>query len=185
MPLMQRVDKDAIARMLEDSRQDLLPAGHTVSAASATGTDTASKSATPAKTAQNAKSVEATQANVSADAGSPADSAIAGVISIKEFAQIDLRIARVLAVQPVEGADKLLQLTLDVGPLGQRTVFSGIRSQYAPDSLTGRLVVLVANLAPRKMRFGISEGMVIAAGSDRGIFLLAPDNGAQPGDQVS
>jgi methionyl-tRNA synthetase len=106
-----------------------------------------------------------------------------GVISIDEFNRIDLRVARIVAAEPIEGADKLLKLTLDVGA-GIRTVFAGIKSAYPAESLAGRQVVVVANLAPRKMRFGTSEGMVLAAGDGSGIFLLSPDEGAQPGMKV-
>ena len=106
-------------------------------------------------------------------------------ISIDEFAKVDLRIARVVEARLVEGADKLVQLLLDVGECGQRTVFAGIKAAYAPEALTGRLVVLVANLAPRKMRFGLSEGMVLAAsGTESGVFLLKADDGATPGMRV-
>lgn len=108
---------------------------------------------------------------------------IAPTIGIEEFAKIDLRVARIVEAQAVEGADKLLRLTLDLG-LEQRTVFAGIKSAYRPDELTGRLTVMVANLAPRKMKFGLSEGMVLAAGDGSGIYLLAPDSGAAPGMRV-
>jgi methionyl-tRNA synthetase len=109
----------------------------------------------------------------------------AETIGIEQFAAVDLRVARVDGAERVEGADKLLRLTLDVGPLGRRTVFAGIRAAYEPETLPGRLVVLVANLAPRKMRFGVSEGMVLAAGPGGGeVFLLAPDSGAEPGMEV-
>ncbi|MDA8107766.1 MAG: methionine--tRNA ligase [Betaproteobacteria bacterium] len=105
-------------------------------------------------------------------------------ISIDEFAKIDLRVARIADAQQVEGADKLVKLTLDIGT-ETRTVFAGIKSAYAPESLRGRYTVMVANLAPRKMRFGVSEGMVLAAsGEGPGIFLIAPDAGAQPGMRV-
>ena len=105
-------------------------------------------------------------------------------ISIEEFAKVDLRIARIDSASAVEGADKLLALTLDVGD-GKRNVFAGIKAAYDPDSLVGRYVVVVANLAPRKMRFGVSEGMVLAAGpGGEDIFLLSPDEGAQPGMRV-
>ena len=105
-------------------------------------------------------------------------------ISIDDFAKVELRIARVIEARHVEGADKLVQLALDVGG-EQRTVFAGIKRAYAPEDLTGRLVVLVANLAPRKMRFGLSQGMVLAAsGSESGIFLLNADDGALPGMRV-
>jgi methionyl-tRNA synthetase len=105
-------------------------------------------------------------------------------ISFDDFAKIDLRVARIVKAQHVEGADKLLQLTLDLG--GEtRQVFAGIKSAYRPEELEGRLTVMVANLAPRKMRFGLSEGMVLAAGpGGSDIFLLQPDTGAQPGMRV-
>lgn len=106
-------------------------------------------------------------------------------ISIDDFARIDLRIARIANAEHVEGADKLLRLTLDVGELGTRQVFAGIKSAYAPEALVGRLTVMVANLAPRKMKFGMSEGMVLAASGDApGLFILSPDSGAQPGMKV-
>ncbi len=109
---------------------------------------------------------------------------IAETIDFPSFAQVDLRIARILSAGPVEGADKLLRLTLDLG--GEtRNVFAGIKAAYAPEALEGRLTVMVANLAPRKMRFGVSEGMVLAAGpGGKEIFLLNPDSGAEPGMRV-
>jgi methionyl-tRNA synthetase len=108
-----------------------------------------------------------------------------GEIDLAEFQKTELRVARVVEASYVEGADKLLKLKLDVGN-EERTVFSGIRSSYEPAVLTNRLVILVANLAPRKMRFGVSQGMVLAAsGEEPGIFLLAPDSGAKPGMKVS
>jgi methionyl-tRNA synthetase len=113
------------------------------------------------------------------------DQAAAGAearISIDDFTKVDLRVARIVRAEPVEGADKLLRLELDLGPLGSRQVFAGIKAAYAPDQLQGRLTIVVANLAPRKMRFGISEGMVLAASDERGgPYLLAPDAGATPG----
>jgi len=108
-----------------------------------------------------------------------------GIISIDEFAKVDLRIAKITRAEHVEGADKLLKLTLDVGALGTRTVFAGIKSAYDPAKLEGRLTVMVANLAPRKMKFGVSEGMVLAAsGEGPGLYLLSPDTGATPGMKV-
>lgn len=105
-------------------------------------------------------------------------------ISIDDFAKIDLRIAKIIKVQSVEGADKLLQLTLDIGT-ETRNVFAGIKSAYAPEDLEGRFTVMVANLAPRKMRFGTSEGMVLAAGpGGKDLFILSPDEGATPGMKV-
>ncbi len=107
------------------------------------------------------------------------------LVTIDDFSKTDLRIARIEAAEAVEGADKLLRLQLDLGALGKRQVFAGIKSAYAPEQLVGRLTLCVANLAPRKMKFGISEGMVLAASSDGGApFLLLPDEGAQPGMRV-
>jgi len=118
-------------------------------------------------------------------AAQPATAPVADTISIDDFAKIDLRIARIANAEHVEGADKLLRLTLDVGELGTRQVFAGIKSAYAPEALVGRLTVVVANLAPRKMKFGMSEGMVLAAsGEAPGLFILSPDSGAQPGMKV-
>ena len=110
--------------------------------------------------------------------------AVSDEITIDDFNKLDLRVAKIVRAEAVEGADKLLKLTLDLG--GEtRTVFAGIKAAYAPESLEGRLVVLVANLAPRKMKFGVSEGMVLAAsGEGPGIFLIQPDSGAQPGMRV-
>jgi methionyl-tRNA synthetase len=113
----------------------------------------------------------------------PGGEAIAPEITIDEFATVDLRVARVVQADLVEGADKLLRLRLDLGG-SERTVFAGIRSAYEPAALAGRLVVVVANLKPRKMRFGTSEGMVLAAGDGGGVFLLSPDAGAAPGSRV-
>ena len=117
-------------------------------------------------------------------AGGEAEARLAP-ITIDDFAKVDLRIARIVNAEQVEGADKLLKLTLDVGEGRQRTVFAGIKSAYRPEALIGRLTPMVANLAPRKMKFGLSEGMVLAASGDGpGIFLLAPDAGALPGMRV-
>jgi methionyl-tRNA synthetase len=125
----------------------------------------------------------------------PGGEAIAPTIGIDDFAKIDLRIARIVDCQAVAGSTKLLQLTLDVGEFddaGQprlRNVFSGIASSYQPAQLVGKLTVMVANLAPRKMKFGISEGMVLAAShadekTQPGIYVLEPFAGAQPGMRV-
>jgi methionyl-tRNA synthetase len=108
-----------------------------------------------------------------------------GTATLAELRKLDLRVARIIEAQAVDGADKLLRLTLDLGE-ERRTVFSGIRACYAPEQLVGRLVLMIANLEPRKMRFGVSEGMVLCAGSDAtGFFLLAPDAGATPGMPVT
>ena len=105
-------------------------------------------------------------------------------INIDQFAEIDLRVAEIKAASHVDGADKLLQLTLDVGDLGERNVFAGIKKAYDPESLEGKMVILVSNLAPRKMKFGLSEGMVLASSDDEGIYLISPDSGATPGLRV-
>ncbi|MDP2760264.1 MAG: methionine--tRNA ligase [Sideroxyarcus sp.] len=110
---------------------------------------------------------------------------IAETISIDDFGRIDLRVAHIVNAEHVEGADKLLRLTLDIGEEKPRTVFAGIKSAYDPEQLKGRMTVMVANLAPRKMKFGLSEGMVLAAsGETPGLFILSPDDGAQPGMRI-
>lgn len=113
------------------------------------------------------------------------DDTIAPIISIDDFSKIDLRVAKIVNAEHVEGAEKLLKLTLDIGEEKPRTVFAGIKSAYDPEKLKGRLTVMVANLAPRKMKFGMSEGMVLAAsGETPGLFILSPDDGAQPGMRI-
>jgi methionyl-tRNA synthetase len=113
------------------------------------------------------------------------DEPIADEITIDEFAKVDLRVARVIRAEHVPEADKLLKLTLSLGGQETRQVFAGIKAAYEPDKLVGRLVVMVANLKPRKMRFGLSEGMVTAAGPGGAeVFVLGVDDGAQPGQRV-
>ena len=113
------------------------------------------------------------------------DSERTAFIGIDDFTKVQLRIAEVLAASTVEGSDKLLKLTLGVGD-SRRTVFSGIRKSYSPESLIGKRVVLVANLAPRKMRFGVSEGMVLCATDDNdNVYLLTADDGAAGGMPIS
>ncbi|HUP30222.1 MAG TPA: methionine--tRNA ligase subunit beta, partial [Usitatibacter sp.] len=108
---------------------------------------------------------------------------IGDTISIDDFGRIDLRVARIVEAELIADADKLLKLTLDIG-VETRTVFAGIRSAYNPKDLVGRLTVMVANLSPRKMRFGESQGMVLAAGDGGAIYLLSPDSGAVPGMRI-
>ena len=106
-------------------------------------------------------------------------------IKFDDFAKVDLRVARIENAEHVEGAKKLIRLTVDLGEGKTRNIFAGIKSAYEPEKLIGRLVVVVANLAPRKMKFGMSEGMAIAAGpGGSDIFLLSPDSGALPGHRV-
>ena len=118
----------------------------------------------------------------------PGGEPIAPECSIDDFTKLDLRVAKVVRCEEVEGSTKLLRLTLDVGEGRTRNVFSGVKSAYAPKDLEGRLVVMIANLAPRKMRFGVSEGMVLcasdAADKSLGLFMLSPDSGAQPGMRI-
>ncbi len=125
-----------------------------------------------------------TQDQTEKPSGPLADDPIADTIEFPDFAKVDLRVVKIIKAEHVEGADKLLQLTLDLG--GEtRSVFAGIKSAYAPEDLEGRLTVMVANLAPRKMRFGLSEGMVLAAGpGGKDLFILNPDSGAEPGMKV-
>jgi methionyl-tRNA synthetase len=160
-PLMQRVEMTKVEAMIEGSKENLQP--------------------TPAVAAPKAAETKAAPAAVSTD---NAIEPIGETITIDDFAKLDLRVARIINAEHVEGADKLVKLQLDLGN-EQRQVFAGIKSAYQPEQLIGRLTVMVANLAPRKMRFGMSEGMVMAAGpGGSDIFLLTPDDGATPGMRV-
>ena len=119
----------------------------------------------------------------------PGGEPLAAEIKIDDFAKVDLRIAKIVAAERVEGSTKLLRLTLDIGEAKPRNVFSGIQSAYAPEDLVGKFTVMVANLAPRKMKFGLSEGMVLAAShadekAHPGLYVLAPGPGAVPGMRV-
>ncbi len=120
-----------------------------------------------------------------AEAQQHAIAPIADMIRIEDFAKIDLRVAKIIDAEHVEGAEKLLKLTLDIGEEKPRTVFAGIKSAYDPEKLKGRMTAMVANLAPRKMKFGMSEGMVLAAsGNEPGLYILSPDDGAMPGMRI-
>ncbi len=172
--LMTRVDTKQIAALVEANKETLRPTSQVPSQQPEKVVSQAVTTATP---------VQPT-AQPSPASGGGAAPGTAGVISIDEFMQVDLRVARVVSAEHVEGAEKLIKLHLDIGT-EQRQVFAGIKSAYDPEKLKGRLVVMVANLAPRKMRFGESQGMVLAASGDGpGIFLLDPDEGAQPGMRV-
>jgi len=124
------------------------------------------------------------QLNAPQVTGPLADEPVADTIEFGDFAKVDLRVVRIAKAEHVKGADKLLQLTLDLG--GEtRNVFAGIKSAYAPEDLEGKLTVMVANLAPRKMKFGVSEGMVLAAGPGGDeLWILEPHEGAQPGMRI-
>jgi methionyl-tRNA synthetase len=154
--MLQRVDKDKVAAMIDASKENLAPKDTTV----------------PAQPAKKAA------------AKASGEDEIAPTINFDDFAKVDLRIAKIIKAEHVEGADKLLRFELDIG--GEtRQVFAGIKSAYTPEQLEGRLTVMVANLAPRKMRFGMSEGMVLAAGPGGDeLYILSPDSGAQPGMRV-
>lgn len=161
--LTTRVDPLQIQALLAANRESLQP-----------GQEGAAAASSAAKAAKKAKSKEPETE---------------GVISIDDFAKIDLRIAKIVDCKAVEGSDKLLQLTLDVGEENTRNVFSGIRAAYQPQDLIGKLTVMVANLAPRKMKFGLSEGMVLAASAadekaEPGLYILEPHSGAKPGMRV-
>jgi methionyl-tRNA synthetase len=130
------------------------------------------------------KVVDASKDNL-AKTNQPEETQDDDMIQIDDFTKIDLRIAKIVKAQAVEGADKLLQLTLDIGEENTRNVFAGIKAHYSPEDLEGRLTVMVANLAPRKMRFGVSEGMVLAAGDGKSLHILSPDSGAKPGMKIS
>lgn len=135
------------------------------------------QAATPAPAKTEAKADKKAEATPAAEEGA--------YISIDDFVKVDLRIAKIVSAEHVEGAEKLLKLLLDIGEEKPRQVFAGIKSAYDPATLTGRITVMVANLAPRKMKFGMSEGMVLAASDERGgPYILSPDSGAQPGMRV-
>ncbi len=161
-PLFTRIDPKQIESMIEASKESLQP--------TTTATPAPAAPAAPAPSAAKPAAAEAAPAT----------------IGIDDFARLDLRIGKVLACEFVEGSDKLLRFELDAGDLGKRQIFSGIRGSYGePEKLVGRSVVFIANLAPRKMRFGISEGMILSAGFDGGsLHLLDADSGAAPGMPV-
>ena len=142
------------------------------------------KAQKPAKKAEAKPAVEAKPIEATA-VSTPEVEAVADICTIDDFAKIDLRVARVVKADHVEGADKLIRLELDIGDGRNRQVFAGLKAYYKPEELVGKLIVMIANLAPRKMRFGLSEGMVLAASyqSDKGagVYLITPFEGAQPG----
>ena len=169
-PLAVRLDPKAVARLIEPAAgapEAAAPVAPIPAASARTATTSANGGASDAATLAAAASVEG------------------NLISIDDFLRIDLRVAKVLAAEFIVGADKLLKLRVDVGELGEREIFAGIRAAYDPSTLVGRLIVVVANLEPRTMRFGVSEGMMLAAGpGGKDIFALSPDSGAAPGMRV-
>jgi methionyl-tRNA synthetase len=163
--LMTRVDPKQIAALIEANKQSLSPAVET-----------------PATTPSEKKTVTETLQKIPTNAAAETSA----TIGIDDFMKIDLRIAKIVEASHVEGADKLVKLMLDIGEEKPRQVFAGIKSAYDPAQLQGRLTVMVANLAPRKMKFGMSEGMVLAASGESasGLYILSPDAGALPGMRV-
>ena len=167
--LMTRVDPKLIEKLVEANKESLAPAPEQQSQ-------------------QRHGEHQQKEAAKAKDGKAPPAPVAEGLCGIDDFMKVDLRIARIANAEHVEGADKLVRLTLDVGEEKTRNVFAGIKAAYDPAQLIGRLTVMVANLAPRKMKFGLSEGMVLAAsdtdGKTPGLFLLSPDSGAQPGMRV-
>jgi methionyl-tRNA synthetase len=166
--LLQRVEKKDVDAMIEDSKEPDTTTVETGAAANAAGGESVAAGSRWDDSDQPLR-----------------DEPLAGEISIDDFAKVDLRIARVIAAEDVPEARKLLKLTLSLGGDHHRTVFAGIKAAYQPEDLVGRLVVMVANLAPRTMKFGVSEGMVTASGSGGDqVFLLGVDHGGRPGQRV-
>jgi methionyl-tRNA synthetase len=161
--LMTRLDPSLIEAMVAANKESLQPAA-------------------PAQSEQRHAAHQQHTANKEA---AQAEKDFEPFISIDDFMKVDLRVAKIVNAEHVAGAEKLLKLTLDIGEEKPRTVFAGIKSAYDPEKLKGRMTVMVANLAPRKMKFGLSEGMVLAASGDTpGLFILSPDDGAQPGMRI-
>ncbi|MFM2343518.1 MAG: methionine--tRNA ligase, partial [Pseudomonadota bacterium] len=160
--LMQRIEMSQINHLLEINRQNLEAVNNTV-----------------------ATKANANEANQTNNSTKDEDDEQNEYISIDDFAKIDLRVAKIIDAKEVEGSKKLLQLTLDLGEESYRNVFSGIKHAYSPQDIIGKFTVVVANLAPRKMKFGISEGMVLAAGDDNSLHLIEPSLGAVAGMKIS
>jgi methionyl-tRNA synthetase len=198
---MQRVDPKKLAAFVA-AHQPTEPAATTarsgdVAVAAQDVADTAGFSAAASPAVTPSRAIEgaddggrATLLDVGAspihdDGEALAAEPLAGQCSIDDFAKVDLRVARIVAAEHVPEAKKLLKLSVSLGGGVTRTVFAGIKAAYDPAALVGRLVVVVANLAPRQMKFGTSEGMVVAAGpGDKAVFLLSPDSGAKPGQRI-
>ena len=169
-PMLARAEMDKVTAILEETKAEL---------------EKENGGAAPAAEKKADKKAEKKAKNKGPELREDGNEVIADTIEFPDFAKIDLRIARIVKADHVEGADKLLQLTLDIGNGETRNVFSGIKAAYKPEDLEGKLTVMVANLAPRKMKFGLSEGMVLAAGpGGSDIYLLEPHDGAQPGMRV-
>ena len=184
--LLTRVDPKQLDALFDLEPAEIPAAEIPAAATKAAGTK--ATAATPGKAAAKSGAAgSSTLASASASSSGSSSNSDDGLISIDDFTKVDLRIALIVAADAVEGSDKLLRLTLDVGEGRLRNVFSGIKAWYQPEQLTGKLTVMVANLAPRKMKFGVSEGMVLAASANDdggGVYLLEPWPGARPGMRV-
>ncbi|MEJ6070012.1 methionine--tRNA ligase subunit beta, partial [Psychrobacter sp. 16-Bac2893] len=162
-PLMQRIEEKDIAAMVEDSKASLTQAG-----------------------APTASQDDKAAAKNTSPAAMPSSTEQADYIGIEDFAKVEMKVAHVIACNHVEGADKLLQFTLDVGEAQPRNVFSGISKFYEPEQLQGKKVICVTNLAPRKMKFGISEGMVLSSGDPKtGLVVITLPDEAVIGDSLA
>lgn len=188
-PLLQRVELQQVVAMLENTGKSVM------SESNASQNSAQSQNSTQASPSQDTSSLHSnvispSKAGASSETNSTAETdpnmdPLRETIDINDFGKIDLRIAKIINAESIPEAAKLLKLTLDLGPLGTRQVFAGIKEAYDPASLIGKLTVMVANLAPRKMRFGISEGMVLAAGpGGKELWILEPHSGAEPGMRV-
>ncbi|MHB8911607.1 MAG: methionine--tRNA ligase subunit beta, partial [Lysobacter sp.] len=186
-PLFTRIDPKQIDAMTEASKDSLKPADTAIALVPQGDflRDVGAALAAKPDAAKGGKKLTA-EAAPTKEVTTGGEHAGAATIGIDDFARLDLRVGRVIACEFVEGSDKLLRFELDAGDLGTRQIFSGIRASYGePQTLVGRNVVFIANLAPRKMRFGLSEGMILSAGFDGGsLHLLDADNGVQPGMPV-
>jgi methionyl-tRNA synthetase len=171
-PMLARAEMDKVTAILEETKTELAIENGEQPAAAASEKKAEKKKEKKAK-------------NKGPELREDGNEVIADSIEFPDFAKVDLRVARIVKADHVEGADKLLQLTLDIGNGETRNVFSGIKAAYQPEDLEGKLTIMVANLAPRKMKFGLSEGMVLAAGPGGSeIYLLEPNEGSQPGMRV-
>ena len=160
--LIQRVEPDKVQAMIDDSKEEAA-----------------------AEAPASASQADETAAKFADSAQPLADEPMAEECTIDDFVKVDLRVARVLSAEEVPDARKLLKLTLGLGGDARKQVFAGIKAAYKPEELVGRLVIMVANLKPRQMKFGLSEGMVCASGpGGEEVFLLSPDEGAKPGQRI-
>ncbi|MEI7767920.1 MAG: methionine--tRNA ligase subunit beta, partial [Phycisphaerae bacterium] len=173
--LVDRIETEKVTAMIEETKAAAV-------AAEATATPVPT---TPTTTPAAAVPVATPVITADAPALPPGIDPIAPTCSFDQFVAVDLRIGKVLVAEAIASSDKIMKITMDVGPLGQRTILAGIKNAYTPERLVGRLVVFCINLAPRKMKFGTSEGMILAAGPGGSeVFVLSPDSGAQPGQRV-